>query len=124
MANAQLVNLAAFAPTHESFAQILGTEINALVYPDWQASQRHDLDEVIAKPNCSWIVAELDHRIVGFVVVETDRETEVGELQMIAVHPELQSALNLLAEFIKDSIEPTWADQQCPIRQPPDDLAR
>ncbi len=90
VANAQHVNLAAFAPIHESFAEILGTKINALVYPDWQASQRHDLDEAIAKPNCSWIVAELEHRIVGFVVVEADRETEVGELQLIAVHPELQ----------------------------------
>lgn len=84
----QAVNLAAFEQIHQSFAEILGSGINSLVYPDWRRSQQHELVELVAKPNVALFVAESDSQVVGFVVVEINEETRVGELCMIAVHPD------------------------------------
>jgi ribosomal protein S18 acetylase RimI-like enzyme len=84
----QLVNLAAFGPIDESFAQILGSEICPLVYPDWQTSQQRELAELFDQPNVTIIVAEADFLVVGFVIVELNNETKVGELSMLAVHPD------------------------------------
>ena len=84
----QAVNLAAFEPIHESFAEILGPEVNTLVYPDWRASQQLELADLVAKPNASWFVAELSGEVVGFVVVELDDVTMVGVLSIIAVLPD------------------------------------
>jgi ribosomal protein S18 acetylase RimI-like enzyme len=84
----QTVNLAAFKPIHESFAEILGPGINSLVYPDWRRSQQHELVELVDKPNVTLFVAESDSQLVGFVVVEINEETRVGELCMIAVRPD------------------------------------
>ncbi len=82
----QLVNLAAFRPIDESFAEILGSEIYPLVYPDWQTSQQRELAELLEKPNVSMFVAEVDSLVVGVVVVRLNNETQVGELSMLAVH--------------------------------------
>jgi ribosomal protein S18 acetylase RimI-like enzyme len=87
----QTVNLAAFRPIDKSFAQILGSEVYALVYPDWQTSQQRQLEELVEKKNVEWFVAEMESRIVGFVVVELNDETGVGELCMLAVHPDSRS---------------------------------
>jgi ribosomal protein S18 acetylase RimI-like enzyme len=84
----QTVNLAAFRPIDESFAAILGSEVYALVYPNWQESQQRQLEELVAKENVEWFVAEMGVQIVGFIVIELNNETEVGELCMLAVHPD------------------------------------
>jgi ribosomal protein S18 acetylase RimI-like enzyme len=87
VAAVQVVNLAAFESIHESFAEILGPDINALVYPNWRESQQRELALLVAKPNAVLTVAVVDGHVVGFVVVELNRETKIGELCMIAVHP-------------------------------------
>lgn len=83
----QFVNLAAFRPIDESFAEILGSEIYPLMYPDWQASQQRQLAELVDRPNARMFVAETDSVIVGFVIIELNSETRVGELSMLAVRP-------------------------------------
>ncbi|HYN33407.1 MAG TPA: GNAT family N-acetyltransferase [Ilumatobacteraceae bacterium] len=88
LAVVQAVNLAAFESIHESFADLLGPGINALVYPDWRESQQRELSELVAKPNSVLFVAVSNLEIVGFVVVELNFETQVGELCIIAVHPD------------------------------------
>jgi hypothetical protein len=69
--NVQLVNLAAFQSIHESFAELLGPGINALVYPDWRASQQRELASLVAKPSTALSVAVVRGEVVGFVVVGT-----------------------------------------------------
>jgi hypothetical protein len=76
----QAVNLAAFRPIDESFAEILGPEIYPLVYPDWQTSQQRDVEQLVAKPNTEMVVVELDSRVVGFAIVQLNRDRRVGEL--------------------------------------------
>lgn len=84
----QLVNVAAFLPIHESFNAILGPSLGALAFPDWPERQRRELEELLSLAESVMFVAEIDAQIVGFVVVTLDYESEVGELQMIAVHPD------------------------------------
>jgi ribosomal protein S18 acetylase RimI-like enzyme len=105
----QVVNLAAFEPIQESFAEILGPGLNALAFPDWSTSQQRELEELVEKPNVALFVAESNARIVGFVIVELDDESRVGEVSMIAVHPDarrqgLGALLNDLAlQFMRDA---------------------
>ena len=41
----------------------------------------------MAKPSATLSVAIVDEEVVGFVVVDLNRESRIGELCMIAVHP-------------------------------------
>jgi ribosomal protein S18 acetylase RimI-like enzyme len=88
LAAVQAVNLAAFEPIHQSFAEILGPRVNSLAFPDWPQRQLRELEELVEKPNAVLFVAETNSQVVGFVVIEVDEETLVGELSMIAVHPD------------------------------------
>ena len=84
------INLAAFASVHESFAGLLGPTLNALVYPDWETNQHQELLESTVEETSSLWVAEHDGVLVGFVAVDLDPLTKVGELSHIAVHPDRQ----------------------------------
>jgi ribosomal protein S18 acetylase RimI-like enzyme len=84
----QVVNVEAFLAIHESFESILGTHLASLVFPDWPTSQRRELEELLESPDSAMFVAVVEAQIVGFAVVTFDHETKIGELQMIAVHPE------------------------------------
>jgi ribosomal protein S18 acetylase RimI-like enzyme len=86
----QAVNLAAFEAIDESFAEILGPQIYPLVYPDWQTSQQRDVEQLVAKPNTEMVVAELNSRVVGFAIVQLNRDRRVGELCIIGVHPDFR----------------------------------
>ena len=86
----QVVNLAAFEQIHESFSRILGPEINTLAYPDWRASQQREVSELLIRRDTRLAVADIEDQIVGFVIVELNSETLVGELQIIAVHPDFR----------------------------------
>ena len=89
-ATVEAINLAAFAGVHESIAVLLGTELNALVSPDWETNQHQELLESTVEETSSLWVAEHDGVLVGFVVVDLDPLTKVGELGLIAVHPDRQ----------------------------------
>jgi GNAT superfamily N-acetyltransferase len=81
----EALNLDSFAPANESFAEIIGPRIDAVVHPDRDAKQRGDLTNSLAKPGASLWVATVADEIVGFMVVAVDYVTRVGEVAIIAV---------------------------------------
>ena len=86
----EAINITAFAGVHQSIAELLGAALNALVYPDWETTQHQELLESTADEGSSLWVAEQDGVIVGFVVIDVDPLTKVGELSLIAVDPDRQ----------------------------------
>lgn len=102
VATVEAINIAAFAGVHESIADLLGGDLNALVYPNWETTQHQELLESTADGTSSMWVAEQGGTVVGFVVIDIDPLTRVGELSLIAVHPDHQgrgigTALNRFA---------------------------
>ena len=91
VASIAAINLAAFAGVHESLAGLLGPELNALVYPEWETTQQQELLDSTADETSSLWVAENGGVVVGFVAIDADPLTKVGELSLIAVHPDHQS---------------------------------
>jgi len=79
------LSLRAWAPVHASMARVLGESVNALVYPDWAASQERDVRDACGDPDISVTVATDGDTIVGFVSVKIYRSSQMGEMDMIAV---------------------------------------
>ena len=86
-------SLRAWQPVFESFRQVMGAEIYRRVYPDWKTIQADVVESSCrAEGNRVW-VAEADGRPVGYTVVVVhpiNRETESGEIYMLAVDPDYQ----------------------------------
>lgn len=101
--------LLAWAPVFHSFESVLGPEIYGRLYPDWRRSQAAAVDRVCRHDhqNAVW-VAELDGIIAGFVAFTLNSVDKVGEVQLLAVHPDQQGrgigtelnsyALNMMKE--------------------------
>ncbi|MAT96435.1 MAG: GNAT family N-acetyltransferase [Anaerolineaceae bacterium] len=85
----QLIRAAAFAPVFASFRAILGDEIASITQVNDDAEQADYLASLFA-PDSGWelYVAVLADKIVGFVSVQLNKETTVGEIGLNAVHPE------------------------------------
>jgi len=86
-------SLRAWQPVFESFRQVMGAEIYRRVYPDWKMIQAEVVESSCrAEGNRVW-VAEADGRPVGYTVVvvhRINRETESGQIDMLAVDPDYQ----------------------------------
>jgi ribosomal protein S18 acetylase RimI-like enzyme len=80
----------AWEPVFCSFRRVLGPEIYPIVYPDWRKSQRKGVETVCHDDKVSVLVAEVDGRVVGFLVYECHKD-ETGEVLLLAVHPERQN---------------------------------
>ena len=76
----------------ESEMQVLGSTIYARVYPDWNKSQREGVTAVCrdVEKYTTW-VAELDQKVVGFIAYELNLKDRVGEVYLLAVHPDYQN---------------------------------
>lgn len=86
------LSLAAWAPVFQSFEQVLGAEIYAIVYPDWKKSQSEGVAMVCNdREKYNVWVAELDGKIVGFIAYELNIKDKIGETQLLAVHPQYQN---------------------------------
>ncbi len=75
------IRQAAFAPVFASFRSILGDDIYAIA----QAREDEEQEELLStmfKPDSDWelYAAELSGRVIGFVSVQLNRETKVGEI--------------------------------------------
>ena len=97
------LSILAWAPIFASFHQVLGAELDAILHPDWEASQREVVETTVTESEGieTW-VAEVDGDAVGFVAYQCDDESKRGEIVLLAVHPEHQdrgigTALNDLA---------------------------
>ncbi|MBK8900221.1 MAG: GNAT family N-acetyltransferase [Anaerolineaceae bacterium] len=85
----QLIRQAAFTPVFASFRAILGDEIAAVTQANDDAEQADYLASLFA-PDSGWelYTAVLSDKIVGFVSVQLNDKTGVGEIGLNAVHPE------------------------------------
>lgn len=87
------VRRAAFAPVFASFRAILGEGIYQLTQTRADEAQADYLAALLA-PNSGWevYVAEQADIVVGFVSVQLNRETTIGEIGLNAVHPDSTGA--------------------------------
>ena len=86
------LSLLAWAPVFDSFQQILGPTIYAIIWPDWLVSQREVVEKACRDgEKYSIYVAELDGTVVGFLAYELKLEDKTGEVFLLAVHPEYQN---------------------------------
>ena len=84
----QSILQAAFAPVFASFRSILGDEIYELAQRREDEAQAGHLSSLIAgTPNWELYVAQQGDEIVGFVAIQRDTETGVGEIGLNAVDP-------------------------------------
>jgi predicted kinase/GNAT superfamily N-acetyltransferase len=82
----------AFTPVHESFERLLGTELFALVYPDWKTSNREYLRSLTnSGARERFLVAEQNGITVGFIHYEVESTKQAGTIGINAVHPAHQS---------------------------------
>jgi GNAT superfamily N-acetyltransferase len=83
------VRQAAFAPIFASFRSILGDDIYDLAQAREDEAQGELLVALLA-PESGWEVyaAEVAGTVVGFVSIQLNQETQVGENGLNAVHPE------------------------------------
>jgi GNAT superfamily N-acetyltransferase len=91
---AELVRLSllAWEPVYDSFRQVLGPTIFTHIFPDWRQTQTETIKTYCnTRPHTVVWVAELDERIVGFFVYELNHKTEIGEVVLLAVHPDYQN---------------------------------
>lgn len=83
------LSLRAWAPVHESMAQVLGDSVNAVVYPDWAAQQAGDVRAICQDASADVWVAESGGQLAGFVAIRIGSDG-TGEIDMIAVDPPAQ----------------------------------
>lgn len=85
------VCVAAFAPIHQGFAQVLGLQAFALQYADWRERYAATLADIPrADANTKVFVAQMDGAVVGFVFAILDAQRKTGEIGLNAVAPEWQ----------------------------------
>ena len=86
------VSLLAWEPVFRSFRQVLGSTIFSLQYPDWRASQQSVVETICRNQEqfSTW-VAERAASVVGFVVCQLNLRDQIGEVELLAVHPEHQN---------------------------------
>ncbi len=86
------LSLLAWVPVFSSFEQILGHTIYTLIWPDWRAGQRDAVETVCRdRDKTTVLVAELDGRAVGFLAYELNVQDKVGDVVLLAVHPDYQN---------------------------------
>lgn len=84
----QAIREAAFTPVFASFRSILGDEIYDLAQAREDQAQESLLASMLdSKSDWKVYTVEFEDKVVGFVSVQLNRETKVGEIGLNAVHP-------------------------------------
>jgi ribosomal protein S18 acetylase RimI-like enzyme len=86
------LSLLAWEPVFTAWQRILGPKIYPIaIYPDWRKGQKEVVEKFCSGgKNTTW-VAEVDGKVVGFVVYELNDQSKIGEVQLLAVHPAYQN---------------------------------
>ena len=86
------LSLLAWAPIATSCQQVLGPEIYPLLYPDWDARQRGEVEEACEPgSNASVFVADVGDHVAGFIAYTMNVADKTGEVELLAVHPDYQN---------------------------------
>ncbi len=95
----------AFKPVFASFRNILGDELYSLAQEPEDDKQSDLLSSMFA-PDSEWqlFVLELSQGVIGFVSVQLNNETKIGEIGLNAVHPDY-SGKGFGTEMYKFAIE-------------------
>jgi len=104
------LSLLAWEPVFTAWQRILGPELYPVaIYPDWRKGQTEVVEKICSDEKITTWIAEVGGKVVGFVAYELNDHTKVGEVQLLAVHPEYQNhgigtQLNLFAlQKLKES---------------------
>lgn len=85
------IAVAAWHPIFESFHALLGGDLFEIVFPDWKAMKRREIESACRpESRAHVIVAELDGRPAGFATYYLNQQKGIGEIGNNAVHPEHQ----------------------------------
>lgn len=86
------LSLLAWEPVFTAWEQILGPKLYPIaIYPDWRKSQKDVVEKGCSNENFTTWVAEQDGKVVGFIAYELNDNNKIGEIQLLAVHPEHQN---------------------------------
>jgi len=86
------LSLLAWEPVFTAWEQILGPKLYPIaIYPDWRKSQKDVVEKGCSNENFTTWVAEQGGKVVGFVAYELNDNNKIGEVQLLAVHPEYQN---------------------------------
>lgn len=97
------LSLRAWEPVFVTWQQLLGPELFPLaVFPDWRKGQAEVVKKACLDEKMTTWVAEAESSVAGFLVLSLNDGDKVGEVYMLAVHPDFQqrgvgTALNLFA---------------------------
>jgi ribosomal protein S18 acetylase RimI-like enzyme len=85
------IAVAAWDPIYASFRTLLGPEIFAVAFPDWQMEKRRQVASACrGEHGAVVIVAERDGEPVGFISYYLNQTTQIGEIGNNAVDPQYQ----------------------------------
>ena len=86
------LSLLAWEPVFTAWQEILGPDLYPIaIFPDWRQSQQEGVEKVCRDENMTTWVAQVDGNVVGFVAYELNHDSKVGEVMMLAVHPQYQN---------------------------------
>jgi GNAT superfamily N-acetyltransferase len=84
------LSIRAWAPVFATLEQVLGREIFVRLHGDWRRYQERAVRGVLADPVMRVWVAEATRGVVAFVAATLHAERLLGEIAMLAVHPDEQ----------------------------------
>lgn len=86
------LSLLAWEPVFHSLEQVLGHNIFALLWPDWRDGQAKGVASACKdREKYITLVAEVDGVVAGFLAYTLKREEKIGEVDLLAVHPDYQN---------------------------------
>ena len=86
------LSLLAWEPVFHSLEQVLGHDIFVLLQPDWRAGQAKGVASTCRdRETYTTLVAEVDGVVAGFLAYKLKREQKIGEVDLLAVHPDYQN---------------------------------
>lgn len=86
------LSILAWEPVFTAWQQILGPQLYPVaIYPNWRESQKEVVAAICRDEKMYCWVADVDGQAAGFIVYELNLTSKVGEVQLLAVHPDFQN---------------------------------
>ncbi len=101
--NVVALSVLAWEPIFNDWQPTLGSRLEPIAtHPDWRTRQAEAVEKACRNEKCATWVAEVEGKVVGFVIYELNDAARTAEVYMLAVHPDYQSQgvgtdLNLFA---------------------------